>query len=152
MSNTDLNLEVSKLNEWIPQILGEVPDIEYALDYVEINNFAIEVKNAIRGIKFGVRSDGQYERRKYIYMEGHPYTMGFISYEDPRDNPTRGEDHYVVYSLNIRNLKYADYSNQRYMAMSVNMSQGVKNAKRYLRAVPWGYPAIRNIDDIRVAW
>lgn len=152
MSNTDLNLEVSKLNEWIPQILGEVPDIEYALDYVEINNFAIEVKNAIRGIKFGVRSDGQYERRKYIYMEGHPYTMGFISYEDPRDNPTRGEDHYVVYSLNIRNLKYADYSNQRHMAMSVNMSQGVKNAKRYLRAVPWGYPAIRNIEDIRIAW
>ena len=71
-------------------------------------------------------------------MEGHPYTMGFISYEDPRDNPTRNEEHYVVYALNIKNLKYADYSNQRYMAMSINMSQGVKNAKRYLRAVPWG--------------
>ena len=69
-----------------------------------------------------------------IYMEGHPYTMGFISYEDPRDNPTRGEDHYVVYSLNIR-TKSMPTILTRDMAMSVNMSQGVKNAKRYLRAV-----------------
>ena len=68
MSNTDLNLEVSKLNEWIPQILGEVPDIEYALDYVEINNFAIEVKNAIRGIKFGVLASGRYNARKYLLV------------------------------------------------------------------------------------
>jgi len=79
MSNnhTDLNVEVSKLNEWIPSIEG--------LDYKEINNFAVEVKHAIRGIKFGVLATGKYNARKYVYMEGHPYTMGFISYEDPRE-------------------------------------------------------------------
>ena len=103
MSNnhTDLNVEVSKLNEWIPQ----TPDWAKETHNEEINNFIIEVKNAIRGIKFGVLATGKYNARKYVYMEGHPYTMGFISYEDPRDNPTVNEDHYVVYALNIRNMK-----------------------------------------------
>ena len=48
-SHTDLNVEVSKLNEWIPEV-----------EYKGIDTFAIEVKNAIRGIKFGVLATGKY--------------------------------------------------------------------------------------------
>ena len=95
---------------------------------LQLQDFMDAVGKGIRGIKFGY----MYEDRVSVFMEGHPYTMGWIGFFDHRDSPKERTDHYVVYSHNITNGKYS-YSQQQYMAASVNMSTAVKNAKTYLR-------------------
>jgi|8_EtaG_2_1085327.scaffolds.fasta_scaffold32514_4 hypothetical protein len=95
----------------------------------EVQNFMDAVSNGIRGIKFGYLHSAN---KVAVYMEGHPYTMGWIGFFDHRDNPSEEIPHYIVYSNNINNGKYA-WSDQVHMATSVNLSTAVKNAKKYLR-------------------
>ena len=98
----------------------------------EVQEFMAELRKGIRGIKFGHYQGSSI--KVSVYMEGQPYTMGYIGFFDHRQNPKKDVDHYVVYSHNIENGKYDQYSDQHYMAASINLSTAVKNAKKYLRS------------------
>lgn len=120
----DLRLEtkVSELNEFIPKQ----------------GTFEWHVGQAIPRVKIGVRANGTDSAYHYVYMDGHPHVMGYLYYGDMRENPKDFIDHYCVSSIFVKNGKYADYNNNHNVAMSTNLNQAVKNAKRYLRPVPWG--------------
>ena len=112
---------------------------------LKLQDFMAAVGKGIRGIKFGY----MYEDRVSVFMEGHPYTMGWIGFFDHRDTPKERTDHYVVYSHNIANGKYS-YSQQHYMAASVNIATAVKNAKTYLRnytPTQLAYEEYRSVQD-----
>ena len=119
----DLRLEtkVSELNE-----------------VTQLKTFAHHVKKAIPRVKIGVRANGTDSAYHYVYMDGHPHVMGYLYYGDKRENPKDFIDHYCVASIFISNGKYADYNNNYNVAMSTNLNQAVKNAKKYLRPLPWG--------------
>ena len=110
-----------------------------------IDKFCREVRKAIRGIKFGTHTNDYY---KFVYMEGHPYPMGYLQFGDPRDNAERQLDHFCVSSPNICNDKYADYNDNYNMKMSVNIHQAIRNAKAYLRPIPWGVVAMKEYKNI----
>jgi len=120
----DIRLEtkVSELNEFIPKQ----------------GTFEWHVGQAIPRVKIGVRANGTDSAYHYVYMDGHPHVMGYLYYGDMRENPKDFIDHYCVASIFISNGKYADYNNNYNVAMSTNVNQAVRNAKRYLRPVPWG--------------
>ena len=106
----------------------------------------------MRGIKFGVKTDGKSQHKKFVYMEGYPYTMGYLHYGDPRENAEKKVNHFCVSAPTIMNEKYADYNSNYAMKMSVNLNQGVKNAKRYLQPVPWGVVAHKKFKEVRHAF
>ena len=66
-------------------------------------------------------------------MPNDPYVMGYIGYGDFQTTAKAMQSSYVVSSRHIMNYKYADYNDQYYMAMSINISTAVRNAKKYLR-------------------
>jgi len=129
MKHSDQHFEtrVSELKDWTPN----------PMEGDAIDNFASEVKRAISGIEFGVKSNGSFQAKKFVYMKGHPYVMGYLYHGDPRDSADQHIDHFCVASPRVHNGKYADYNDKRNLKMSVNMMQAVKNAKRYLRPIPW---------------
>ena len=93
--------------------------------------FMAEVRKAFRGILFTpVVGD---KGRVYVHMPNDPYILGWIGYGDFQTTVSADQKSYTVYSKNIMNMKYADYNDQHYMAMSVNLSTAVRNAKKYLR-------------------
>jgi len=98
----------------------------------EVQEFMAELRKGMRGIKFGHYKNSN--TKVSVYMEGQPYTMGYIGFFDHRKSPRKDVDHYVVYSHNIKNDKYDKYSDQHYIAASINLSTAVKNAKKYLRS------------------
>ena len=100
--------------------------------------FADRVKKAIPRVKIGQRTNGKDGAYHYVYMDGHPHVMGYLYYGDLRENPKDYIDHYCVSSTFIHNGKYADYNNNYNVAMSTNLDQALKNAKKYLRPLPWG--------------
>ena len=110
-----------------------------------IDKFCREVRKAIRGIKFGTHTNDYY---KFVYMEGHPYPMGYLQFGDPRDNAERQLEHFCVSSPNICNDKYATYNDNYNMKMSVNIHQAIRNAKAYLRPIPWGVVAMKEYKNI----
>ena len=71
-----------------------------------VQNFMDAVSKGIRGIKFGYMHSAN---KVAVYMEGHPYTMGWIGFFDHRDNPSEEIPHYIVSSNNINNGKYTQY-------------------------------------------
>tara|TARA_B100001093_G_scaffold172898_1_gene165769 strand:- start:28123 stop:28989 length:867 start_codon:yes stop_codon:yes gene_type:complete len=144
MIDREFEVAVSELNEWTPKKFQE-------WDF-EINDFAIQVQKEMRGIKFGVKANGSYQHKKFVYMEGYPYTMGYLHYDDPRENAEQKVNHFCVSAPTIQNGKYADYNQNYAMKMSVNLEQGVKNAKRYLQPVPWGVVAHMNFSLVRHAF
>ena len=75
--------------------------------------------------------------------------MGYLHYSDPRENAEQKVNHFCVSAPTIMNEKYADYNQNYAMKMSVNLNQGVKNAKRYLQPVPWGVVAHKNFKQVR---
>ena len=106
--------------------------------------FAFEVQHSIRGIKFGTHNSDRdnkmkiSDKYKFAYMDGQPYVLGYICYDDPRDNPQQHEYHYVVCSPYIQNMKYANYSAQKNMRMSVYKESALKHAKAFLRPRSFG--------------
>jgi len=95
----------------------------------EIKNFIHKLSKEMRGIDFYYKGTDA----SYVFMEGQPYCMGWIAFGDFRDTG-KGIENYVVYSHNIRNMKYSAYNrDQHYMTMSLHLKDGVKNAKRYLK-------------------
>lgn len=131
--NSEFQTRVSDLTEFTP----------------ENGTFEWHVGQAIPRVKLGTLSAGHSQGDKFVYMEGHPYVMGYLYYGDVRDNPTVSENHYVVASDNIVNGKYASYSKQHSMRMTTKLDQAVKHAKRYLRPMPWG--VVASIDYREIA-
>ncbi len=164
MIDREFEVAVSELNEWTPQRTKiHIPDsnvdntiainnklVSLEEQYIEI--FATRVQREVRGIKFGVKANGSYQHKKFVYMEGYPYTMGYLHYGDPRENAEQKVNHFCVSSPIIQNAKYADYNQNYAMKMSVSLEQGVKNAKRYLQPVPWGVVANMNFSLVRHAF
>ena len=151
------DVPVSELTEWTPtRTKIHIPKdnteelVSLPEQYIEI--FATQVQKEMRGIKFGVKADGKSQHKKFVYMEGYPYTMGYLHYGDPRENAEQKVNHFCVSAPTIMNEKYADYNSNYAMKMSVNLNQGVKNAKRYLQPVPWGVVAHKNFKDVRHAF
>ena len=66
-------------------------------------------------------------------MPNEPYAMGFIAYGDYQTEVKADQSSYIVSSRHIRNMKYADYNDQHYMSMSINLDTAVRNAKKYFR-------------------
>ena len=93
-----------------------------------VKNFTHRLSKQMRGIDFHYRN----ENSSWVFMEGQPYCMGWVAFGDFRDSG-KGIENYVVYSHKIRNMKYGDHNDQHYMAMSLHLKDGVKNAKRYLK-------------------
>ena len=151
------DVPVSELTEWTPtRTKIHIPKdnteelVSLSEQYIEI--FATQVQREMRGIKFGVKADGKSQHKKFVYMEGYPYTMGYLHYGDPRENAEQKVNHFCVSAPTIMNEKYADYNSNYAMKMSVNLNQGVKNAKRYLQPVPWGVVAHKKFKDVRHAF
>ena len=157
----DFDIAVSELTEWTPTRTNIVdalrdadtdklaPRTNEVLREQQIEVFATQVQKEMRGIKFGVKANGNSQYKKFVYMEGCPYTMGYLHYSDPRENAEQKVNHFCVSAPTIMNEKYADYNQNYAMKMSVNLNQGVKNAKRYLQPVPWGVVAHKNFKQVR---
>tara|TARA_B100000214_G_scaffold345637_1_gene295672 strand:+ start:3420 stop:4343 length:924 start_codon:yes stop_codon:yes gene_type:complete len=145
MQKAFLDVRVGQLDPWQPKVEG-VNSVGERYDIVPdpLDVFAFEVQHSIRGIKFGTHNSDRdnkmkiSDKYKFAYMDGQPYVLGYICYDDPRDNPQQHEYHYVVCSPYIQNMKYANYSAQMNMRMSVNKESALKHAKAFLRPRSFG--------------
>jgi len=123
-------LKVSDINKKI-----DVEQQKVARDYLasqrELQEFMAEIRKSFRGVLF--TQDAGNKRRVYVHMPNDPYVMGYIGYGDFQTTAKAMQSSYVISSRHIMNCKYADYNDQHYMAMSINLSTAVRNAKKYLR-------------------
>ena len=123
-------LKVSDINKKI-----DVEQQKVAKDYLasqrELQEFMAEIRKSFRGVLF--TPDAGDKRRVYVHMPNDPYVMGYIGYGDFQTTAKAMQSSYVVSSRHIMNYKYADYNDQHYMAMSINLSTAIRNAKKYLR-------------------
>jgi|TARA_S200002703_G_C3752140_1_gene231422 hypothetical protein len=123
-------LKVSDINKKI-----DVEQQKEARDYLasqrELQEFMAEIRKSFRGVLF--TQDAGDKRRVYVHMPNDPYVMGYIGYGDFLTTAKAMQSSYVISSRHIMNYKYADYNDQHYMAMSINLSTAVRNAKKYLR-------------------
>ena len=123
-------LKVSDINKKI-----DVEQQKVARDYLasnlDIQDFMKGIRRAFRGVLF--TPDAGDKRRVYVHMPNDPYVMGYIGYGDFLTTAKAMQNSYVISSRHIMNYKYADYNDQHYMAMSINLDTAVRNAKKYLR-------------------
>ena len=123
-------LKVSDINKKI-----DVEQQKVARDYLasnlDIQDFMKGIRRAFRGVLF--TPDAGDKRRVYVHMPNDPYVMGYIGYGDFLTTAKAMQNSYVISSRHIANYKYADYNDQHYMAMSINLDTAVRNAKKYLR-------------------
>ena len=123
-------LKVSDINKKI-----DVEQQKVARDYLasnlDIQDFMKGIRRAFRGVLF--TQDAGDKRRVYVHMPNDPYVMGYIGYGDFLTTAKAMQSSYVISSRHIANYKYADYNDQHYMAMSINLDTAVRNAKKYLR-------------------
>jgi len=123
-------LKVSEINEKADLTQQKVAK-DYLASQFEMQGFMQELRKAFRGVLF--TPCPQDKRRTYMHMPNDPYVMGYIGYGDFLTTAKAMQSSYVVSSRHIMNYKYADYNDQYYMAMSINLSTAVRNAKKYLR-------------------
>ena len=123
-------LKVSDINNKV-----DVEQQKVAKDYLasqrELQEFMAEIRKSFRGVLF--TPDAGDKRKVYVHMPNDPYVMGYIGYGDFLTTAKAMQSSYVISSRHIMNYKYADYNDQHYMAMSINLSTAVRNAKKYLR-------------------
>ena len=123
-------LKVSDINNKV-----DVEQQKVARDYLasqrELQEFMAEIRKSFRGVLF--TPDAGDKRKVYVHMPNDPYVMGYIGYGDFLTTAKAMQSSYVISSRHIMNYKYADYNDQHYMAMSINLSTAVRNAKKYLR-------------------
>ena len=123
-------LKVSEINEKADLTQQKVAK-DYLASQSAMQEFMQELRKAFRGVLF--TPCPQDKRRTYMHMPNDPYVMGYIGYGDFQTTAKAMQSSYVVSSRHIMNYKYADYNDQYYMAMSINLPTAVRNAKRYLR-------------------
>ena len=123
-------LKVSDINKKID--LGQQ---KMAKDYLAtqpaMQEFMAEIRKSFRGVLFTPDADDK--QKVYVHMPNDPYVMGWIGYGCFQTTVKAEQSSYVISSRHIMNMKYADYNDQHYMAMSINLSTAVRNAKKYLR-------------------
>ena len=112
---------------------------------VELQRFMKEVSKAFRGVVFTPQGD---MRKVYMHMPNDPYVMGWIAYGGFQTTVVADQSSYIVSSRHIRNMKYADYNDQYYMAMSINLDTAVRNAKKYLRPLTTRDMALDEYKDV----
>jgi len=93
----------------------------------QLQEFAQALHCANRDLKTAPRND----KSLWVYVEGELFARGWIGHGDFQTS-RHGDPKFAVYARGIQNDKYADYSDQHYMKMSVNMSVSLKTAKAYL--------------------
>ena len=113
---------------------------------VELQRFMKEVSKAFRGVVFTPQGD---MRKVYMHMPNDPYVMGYIAYGGFQTTVVADQSSYIVSSRHIKNMKYADYNDQYYMAMSVNLDTAVRNAKKYLRPLTTRDMALDEYKDVK---
>ena len=123
-------LKVSDINKKIDVAQQKVAK-DYLASNLDIQDFMKGIRRAFRGVLF--TPDAGDKRRVYVHMPNDPYVMGYIGYGDFLTTAKAMQNSYVISSRHIMNYKYADYNDQHYMAMSINLSTAVRNAKKYLR-------------------
>ena len=123
-------LKVSDINKKIDVAQQKVAK-DYLASNLDIQDFMKGIRRAFRGVLF--TPDAGDKRRVYVHMPNDPYVMGYISYGDFLTTAKAMQSSYVISSRHIMNYKYADYNDQHYMAMSINLDTAVRNAKKYLR-------------------
>ena len=113
---------------------------------LDLQGFMKELRKAFRGVVFTPQGD---MRKVYMHMPNDPYVMGYIGYGDFQTTTKAMQSSYVVSSRHIMNMKYADYNDQYYMAMSINLSTAVRNAKKYLRPLTTKDMALDEHNDMQ---
>lgn len=100
----------------------------------ELHWFITEIKKAFRGCE--VRPSGEvsgYQSNDmwyYVYFPEDEYVMGFINVMFCHNNEKMV---YNVYSRDITNNKYTNYSNEFRIKTTALQGTAIKNAKKYLR-------------------
>ena len=120
---------------------------DYLASQSAMQEFMQELRKAFRGVLF--TPCPQDKRRTYMHMPNDPYVMGYIGYGDFQTTAKAMQSSYVVSSRHIMNYKYADYNDQYYMAMSINISTAVRNAKKYLRPLTTKDMALDEHNDMQ---
>ena len=96
----------------------------------ELKSFCYDLRIKLRGCKVAPRDN----RSMWVYMPNDIFAMGWVGYGEFRHSCREATDAFVVYSRKISNEKYAEYSTQYRMKMSVNPDVGMRNAKKFLRS------------------
>ena len=102
-----------------------------------------KIKQSVRGLQFIERN----KKSLYIYRDDCPFVLGWIGYGDYRQGGD-GTEMYVVHARTIQNGKYADYNDQHFMKMSVNIDTALKSVKKYIRPYNPVEMAEMNIRDV----
>mgnify|MGYP003132226841 CR=1 FL=1 len=110
----------------------------------QLQEFMKALRVAFRGIVFTPHPHDA--RRIWVHIPNDPYVLGWIGYGDFLTTAKAMQSSYVVCSKNIANYKYADYNDQHYMAMSINLTTAIRNAKKYLRPLTTKDMAIDEYD------
>ena len=139
-------------NKLLSEIKFSTPDhktgaYEDLASNVDLQEFMAEVRKAFRGIMFTPKPNDK--RTAYMHMPNDPYVMGWIGYGDFQTEVRAEQSSYIVSSQHIRNMKYADYNDQYYMAMSINLHTAVRNAKKYCRPLTTKVMALDKEEDMR---
>ena len=113
-------------------------DLHTTMPHIPLLAFMDGIKKQLRGIKFGVVI-GPDSRSHYMfaYYPDELFARGKISYKDCRDIKPRGEEKltFNVSSKSIENNKTSHYNSDLFYRMSsTNITTGIRNAVKHLRA------------------
>ena len=67
----------------------------------------------------------------YVYIEGEQMVLGWIGYGDFQSTVT-GDDKYVVYARNIRNMRHVEGTDEYFMRSALRLDKAIKNCKANL--------------------
>ena len=71
------------------------------------------------------------ENTAYVYIEGEQMVLGWVGYGDFQSTVT-GDDKYVVYARNIRNMRHVEGTDEYYMRSALRLDKAIKNCKANL--------------------
>lgn len=112
--------------------------------------FASEIKKLHPRCKFGY--ERSYQDRIWVYRPEDILCMGWIGYGDFTNSDEEHEDRFLVYSHNIKNYKYSEWSYQFYSSSAKELRNAVRAASKHLR--PWADDDAAGVlhKDAREAW
>ena len=112
-------------------------DVVTTIPHLPLQAFMDGIKKQLRGIKFGVVIDSRQANYTFAYYPDEVFARGKISYKDCRDVKPRGEEKltFNVSSKSIENNKTNHYNSDLFYRMSsTNITTGIRNAVKHLRA------------------
>jgi hypothetical protein len=111
-------------------------DVTSTIPHLPLQAFMDGIKKQLRGIKFGVAIDNKKTHYTFAYYPDEVFARGKISYKDCRDIK-RSEEKltFNVSAKSIENNKTNHYNTDLYYRMSsTNITTGIRNAVKHLRA------------------